>query len=200
MGPLTRVTASPGLVYTTALSQPPGLGISRHFDVTHRVATRPQPHKEMLTGTHPAPQPVWRDQSHANNRFSIQSTMEQAALHPRDHPSTQSFYFLGEFRIAAVRRGAGEIKSLGIRVTILHSIWIALHSFESISHTCEHLSSSGRKGRKTERSLFTNEETGALRNSMAGPKSPTNQVSDFSVFTPLDFLLCKHLGIRFILQ
>lgn len=35
---------------------------------------------------------------------------------------------------------------------------------------------------------------------MAGPKSPTNQVSDFSVFTPLDFLLCKHLGIRFILQ
>lgn len=58
MGPLTRVTASPGLVCTTALSQPPGLGISRHFDVTHRVATRPQPHKEMLTGTHPAPQPV----------------------------------------------------------------------------------------------------------------------------------------------
>lgn len=58
MGPLTLVNTSPGLVCATALPLPPGLGVSRHFNVTHRVATRSQSYKEMPGGTHPAPQPV----------------------------------------------------------------------------------------------------------------------------------------------
>lgn len=157
MGPLTLVNTSPGLVCATALSLPPGLGVGKHFDVTHWVATRSQSRKEMPGGTHPAPQPAWRDQS----------------MPAKGPPSkVPSFYFLGEFRIDAVRRGAGEIKSLGIKVMILHRIWVALQNSESISRTCEHLSSYGRKERQTERSLFINEETGALRNSIVGPKSP----------------------------
>lgn len=46
-GPLTQVHASPGLVKGTAFSLPPGPGVSKHIDVTHRVATRPQPQNEM---------------------------------------------------------------------------------------------------------------------------------------------------------